>query len=143
MFKDNFLFEKDFFKSVFAITLPIAMQNVISFGVNAMDSIMLGSLGDIAVSGANLGGQPFFLMSMAVFGLAGGGNVLISQYWGKGEKEVILNHNFEVYCKELEERNIEILEKKIQLTEDANGTKMSGHLKVKQSIKAVRKSVDF
>ena len=79
MLKDHFLFEKDFFKTVFAITLPIAMQNVISFGVNAMDSIMLGSLGDIAVSGANLGGQPFFLMSMAGFGLAGGGNVLISQ----------------------------------------------------------------
>ena len=89
MFKEHFLFEKDFFKTVFAITLPIAMQNVISFGVNAMDSIMLGSLGDIAVSGANLGGQPFFLMSMVGFGLAGGGNVLISQYWGKGDKEVI------------------------------------------------------
>ena len=89
MFKEHFLFEKDFLKTVFAITLPIAMQNVISFGVNAMDSIMLGSLGDIAVSGANLGGQPFFLMSMAGFCLAGGGNVLISQYWGKGDKEVI------------------------------------------------------
>ena len=89
MLKQNFLFEKDFFKTVFAITLPIAMQNVISFGVNAMDSIMLGSLGDIAVSGANLGGQPFFLMSMAGFGLAGGGNVLISQYWGQNNREVI------------------------------------------------------
>ena len=59
------------------------------------------------------------------------------------EKEAILNHNFELYCKELEERNIEILEKKIQLTEDAKGTKMSGYLKVKQSIVSVRKPVDF
>ena len=89
MLKEKFLFEKEFFKTVFAITIPIAMQNVISFGVNAMDSIMLGSLGDIAVSGANLGGQPFFLMSMVGFGLAGGGSVLISQYWGQGNKEVI------------------------------------------------------
>ena len=89
MFKDKFLFEKNFFKQVFAIVLPMALQNVISFGVNAMDSIMLGSLGDIAVSGANLGGQPFFLMSMVGFGLAGGGSVLISQYWGQGNKEVI------------------------------------------------------
>jgi len=89
MFKDKFLFEKEFFHTVFAITLPIALQNVISFGVNAMDSVMLGSLGDIAVSGANLGGQPFFLMSMVGFGLAGGGSVLISQYWGQGNKEVI------------------------------------------------------
>ena len=89
MLKDKFLFEKDFFKSVFAIALPIAMQNVISFGVNAMDSIMLGKLGDIAVSGASLGGQPFFFLMIAGFGLAGGGAVLIAQYWGKGQKEVI------------------------------------------------------
>lgn len=89
MFKDKLLFEKDFFKSIFLIAMPIAMQNVISFGVNAMDSIMLGKLGDIAVSGANLGGQPFFLLMIVGFGLAGGGSVLIAQYWGKGEKEVI------------------------------------------------------
>lgn len=89
MLKDKFLFEKSFFSQVFAIMLPMALQNVISFGVNAMDSIMLGSLGDIAVSGANLGGQPFFLMSMVGFGLASGGSVLISQYWGQGNKEVI------------------------------------------------------
>ena len=61
----------------------------------------------------------------------------------KDEKEAILNYNFELYCKELEERNIEILEKKIQLTEDASGMKMSGYLKVKQSIEVVRKSVAF
>ncbi|MBQ3009457.1 MAG: MATE family efflux transporter [Oscillospiraceae bacterium] len=89
MLKEKFLFEKEFFSTVMAITIPIALQNVISFGVNAMDSIMLGTLGDIAVSGANLGGQPFFLMSMIGFGLAGGGSVLISQYWGRGNKEVI------------------------------------------------------
>lgn len=61
----------------------------------------------------------------------------------KDEIETILNHNFELYCKELEERNTEILEKKIQLTEDANGMKISGYLKVKQSIATVRKSVDL
>ncbi|MEG1863140.1 MAG: MATE family efflux transporter [Oscillospiraceae bacterium] len=87
--KENFLFEKSFFKAVFSIALPIALQNVISFGVNAMDSIMLGKLGNIAVSGANLGGQPFFLLMIMGFGLSSGGSVLISQYWGKGETDVI------------------------------------------------------
>ena len=89
MLKEKFLFEKDFFKAVFSIAIPIAMQNVISFGVNAMDSVMLGKLGNIAVSGANLGGQPFFLLMIIGFGLAGGGAVLIAQYWGKGQVEVI------------------------------------------------------
>ncbi|MEG1932322.1 MAG: MATE family efflux transporter, partial [Pygmaiobacter sp.] len=81
--KRNFLLEKVFFRTAFAIVLPIAAQNVISFGVNAMDSIMLGSLGDIAISAANLGGQPFFLLMGFGFGLSSGGGVLIAQYWGK------------------------------------------------------------
>jgi len=73
----------------------------------------------------------------------GKGYLLQKKEYTKDEKEAILNHNFELYCKELEEGNIEILEKNIQLTEDAGGTRMSGYLKVKQSIKAMRKSVDF
>lgn len=81
--KNNFLLEKSFFKTVFAIVLPIAAQNVISFGVNVMDSVMLGSLGDVAISAANLGGQPFFLLMGFGFGLSSGGSVLIAQYWGK------------------------------------------------------------
>ena len=89
MVKKHFLFEKEFFISVISIAIPIAIQNVISSGVTAMDTIMLGQLGDIAVSGASLGGQPFFLMMIAIFGISGGGAVLISQYWGKGQVDVI------------------------------------------------------
>ncbi len=89
MLKKHFLFEKEFFISVISIALPIAIQNVISSGVTAMDTIMLGQLGDIAVSGASLGGQPFFFMMVAIFGISGGASVLISQYWGKGQTEVI------------------------------------------------------
>lgn len=61
----------------------------------------------------------------------------------KEEKEIILNHNLESYCKELEESGIVILEKQVALAEDVTGTKLKGYLKVKQSIATVRKSVDF
>lgn len=81
--RKNFLFEKTFFKSALAIMIPIAAQNVISFGVNVMDSIMLGSLGDVAISAANLGNAPFALLMGFGFGLSSGGSVLIAQYWGK------------------------------------------------------------
>ncbi|MBQ7006486.1 MAG: MATE family efflux transporter [Oscillospiraceae bacterium] len=89
MLKKHFVFDREYFKALVAIALPIAMQNVINHGVSAMDTIMLGELGDIAVSGANLGGQTFFLMMIAGFGVCGGASVLISQYWGKGNTEVI------------------------------------------------------
>ena len=78
-----FYTEPAFYRQVLAITLPIAAQNVISLGVNMMDIIMLGQLGDVAIAAANLGGQPFMLLNVTCFGLASGAAVLIAQYWGK------------------------------------------------------------
>ncbi|MDL2215583.1 MATE family efflux transporter [Ruminococcaceae bacterium OttesenSCG-928-N02] len=85
----NFITEKNFYKTVFAVVIPIALQNVISFGVNLMDTIMLGRLGDIAISAASMGNQPFFLLMGLGFGLSSGGAVLIAQYWGKGNTKAI------------------------------------------------------
>lgn len=87
--KERFLFNKKFVLSAIAIILPIALQNVISYGVNLMDSVMLGQLGDVAISAANLGGQPFFLLTMFGFGISSGASVLIAQYWGKNDMEHI------------------------------------------------------
>ena len=87
--KDRFLFNRQFVVGAIAIILPIALQNVINYGVNLMDSVMLGQLGDVAISAANLGGQPFFLLTMFGFGIGSGAGVLIAQYWGKGDMEHI------------------------------------------------------
>lgn len=59
------------------------------------------------------------------------------------EKETILNHKLELYCKELEESGIIILDKQIQMTDESNGMYAKGTLVVKQSIGTARKSVDF
>lgn len=83
--KDHFIFEKQFLLNMLAIAIPIALQNMISFGVAMMDSVMLGGLGDKAISAANLGGQPFSLLMSIGFGLSSGGSVLIAQYWGRGD----------------------------------------------------------
>lgn len=80
---------KGFLRGVLAITLPIALQNVISLGVNLMDTVMLGQLGDLAITAANLGGQPFSILNIFGFGFASGAIVLISQYWGRGDTESI------------------------------------------------------
>ena len=41
----RFYTDWDFYRRVLAITLPIALQNVINLGVNMMDIILLGQLG--------------------------------------------------------------------------------------------------
>ncbi len=81
----HFLLNKQFLNMLLAISVPIALQNMISFGVAVMDSVMLGSFGDVAIAAANLGSQPFSLLMSFGFGLSSGGSVLIAQYWGKGD----------------------------------------------------------
>lgn len=81
--------DKSFYKSLAAIALPIALQNIIGFGVQLMDTIMVGSLGDISLSGVSLANQPFFVFMIFNFGLASGGAVLIAQYWGRKNVDAV------------------------------------------------------
>ena len=81
--------EKNFYISMLSIAIPIAMQNLIVFGVSMTDTIMLGRLGDIQLSASAQANQPSFVFQMFIFGLAGGGSVLTAQYWGKGNIEAV------------------------------------------------------
>ncbi len=85
----HFSINKMFLLSLASIALPIAFQNIISLAVQLMDTLMLGSLGDVALAAANLGGQPFFILMITGFGFSSGGTVLIAQYWGKGDVAII------------------------------------------------------
>lgn len=71
------------------IALPITMQNLIIFFTQMMDTVMLGEVGDVAMSASALANQPFFIFNMLVFGLSGGASVLSAQYWGKKEIQPI------------------------------------------------------
>lgn len=83
--ESNFIF----YKKVLTLVLPMALQNLINVGVTAADVIMLGRLGETAISGASLAGQVQFVMTLIYFGLTSGACVLASQYWGKGDTRTI------------------------------------------------------
>ena len=84
-----FVRDKSFYRMLFSIALPIALQNLISFGVSMLDTIMLGALGDVALSASSLANQPTFIYQVIVFGIASGASVLTSQYWGKRDMTAI------------------------------------------------------
>lgn len=81
--------EKKFYKLLLGISLPIGIQNLITFAVGMIDTLMLGSLGEVELSAAAIGNNLFFVLMILIFGLAGGSNVMISQYWGKKDKNSI------------------------------------------------------
>ncbi len=66
-----------------SIAVPIALQSLVGFSVNMMDTVMLGQLGEVELSASSLANQVFFIISLAVGGVADGANVLLSQAWGK------------------------------------------------------------
>ncbi|MFA9381806.1 MAG: MATE family efflux transporter, partial [Acetanaerobacterium sp.] len=68
-----------------AIALPVALQNLIGFGVNMTDTLMLGALGEAQLSAVSLANQPFFVFGILAFGIASGVSVLTAQYWGRGD----------------------------------------------------------
>ena len=48
---------KDFYKNVFALVVPMALQNLINVGVTAADVVMLGKVSEKVLSGASLAGR--------------------------------------------------------------------------------------
>ncbi|ONI48082.1 MATE family efflux transporter [Candidatus Epulonipiscioides saccharophilum] len=75
--------EKQFYKTVLSISIPMMLQNLIGVAVGLADTLMLGRLGEVELTSAALSQQFFFIFMVMNFGLGGGTAILISQYWGK------------------------------------------------------------
>ncbi len=74
-----------FYKAFFVMTLTMALQNLIVFGVNLADSVMMGAYSETALSGVGICNNIQFFLNMAASGVASGMTVIASQYWGQKE----------------------------------------------------------
>ncbi|MCL2879765.1 MAG: MATE family efflux transporter, partial [Treponema sp.] len=74
---------RQFYKNLFVIALPIMLQSFFSSAVNMVDTIMLGRLGTVEIAGVGLANQIFFLYNMVLFGLCSGTSIFTAQFWGK------------------------------------------------------------
>lgn len=81
--------DRQFYKLLLSIAVPIALQNLLVFLTQMLDTIMLGELGDVPLAASSLANQVFFVFSLFTLGLAGGASVLTAQYWGKRDMEPI------------------------------------------------------
>jgi Na+-driven multidrug efflux pump len=81
-----FVRDKRFYKTAFLIALPIAAQQIINIGVNLMDTIMLGSFGEIQLSASSLANQFYFIFHILCLGIGGGAAVMTAQYWGAKDR---------------------------------------------------------
>ena len=80
---------RNFYHTLFAVAIPIFLQSVITQGVQMADTIMLGRIGETALSGASLANTFINVFLTFCMGLGQGAAVITSQYWGKGETNPI------------------------------------------------------
>lgn len=81
-----YLGDKAFYRQVVAIALPISLQSLITIGVNMMDTIMLGRLGETALSASSLANDFINLFHICCMGMGMGASVLTSRFWGMQDK---------------------------------------------------------
>jgi len=80
---------KVFYKTLVVLCIPIIIQNLISTLVNMVDTVMVGSLGEVSVAAIGIANQYFFLFNMALSGIIGGAGIFMAQFYGKGDKDSI------------------------------------------------------
>ena len=74
--------DSGFWRVALRLTIPIALQNLLISSFSLIDTLMVGQLGDVALSAVGMAGQWSWLLNIALFGIISGTSLYISQYWG-------------------------------------------------------------
>lgn len=82
-----YLGDKTFYRTVAEIAIPISLQSLITIGVNMMDTIMLGALGETALSASSLANQFINIFHICCMGMGMGASVLTSRFWGMQDRQ--------------------------------------------------------
>ncbi len=73
---------RHFYKTAVMIAIPIVFQNLISVGLNLIDTLMIGRVGVPELAAVGAANQVYFIFTTVCFGIYSGAAVYISQYWG-------------------------------------------------------------
>jgi putative MATE family efflux protein len=74
---------REFYRRLFAVALPIMLQNLVNALVNMADTIMIGRLGTVELAAVGIGNNVFFFYSIIIFGITSGGSIFTAQFWGR------------------------------------------------------------
>lgn len=74
--------DKAFLKTMFVLALPITLQSFITSSLNLVDTMMVGSLQEAAISAVGLANKYMFIFTLCLMGVNAGANVFMSQLWG-------------------------------------------------------------
>lgn len=80
--KHRLVGDKAFYSQVFAILLPVIIQNTVTNVVNLLDNIMVGAVGTLQMSAVAIVNQLLFVFNVCIFGGLSGAGIFAAQYAG-------------------------------------------------------------
>lgn len=86
-FKQKFIGDRQFYKRVLFLALPMIVQNAITSFVSFLDNIMVGQIGTEQMSGVAIVNQLLFVFNICIFGGVSGAGIFSTQFYGKGDYE--------------------------------------------------------
>ena len=82
--------DRAFYQRIFAVALPIIIQNAITNFVALLDNIMVGQLATAQISGVTIvNNNLMFIFNICMFGAAAGAGIFSTQFRGSGDYDGI------------------------------------------------------
>lgn len=81
--------DKAFYRKALLLIVPVVLQSIINQGVNMMDTVMVGKLGEASISASSLANQFYNIFVFLCMGISAAGVVLSSQYFGAGDLKTV------------------------------------------------------
>lgn len=79
--------DKAFYKRIFALAIPIMVQNAITNFVNMLDNVMVGQIGTVEMTGVAISNQLLFVFNLCIFGALSGAGIFSAQFFGKSDNK--------------------------------------------------------
>ena len=83
----KFIGDRAFYRKLFAVMIPILIQNVITNFVSLLDNVMVGQVGTESMSGVAIVNQLLFVFNVCIFGGLSGAGILTAQFHGKNDAD--------------------------------------------------------
>lgn len=95
MKQHRFFGDRAFYRRLFAVMIPVLIQQVITNFVSLLDNLMVGQIGTEPMSGVAIVNQLTFVFALCIFGGLAGPGIFTAQYYGSGDDEGV-RHTFRV-----------------------------------------------
>ena len=78
----SFIGDRSFYYKLLVVTVPLVVQQLITTSVQLVDNVMVGRLGEEAISAVSVINQLYFVVIIILFGTMGGAGIYTAQFFG-------------------------------------------------------------